>query len=84
MDEAKEALAKSTGQWQTAKEHDKLIANTNAEKLKTQKQAVLMLKDTLNRTGIKDNEINVKLRELQSNSRKCALLQRRRVAVVNT
>jgi len=47
-------------------------ANTE---LGIQKQAVLTLKDTLNSTGIKDNQINVKLRELQGNSKKCELLQ---------
>jgi len=56
-----------------AKEHGKLIKNANA-KLNAQKQAILVLKDSLNNTGIKDNEINVKLRELQSNSKKCKYL----------
>ncbi|RLU21684.1 hypothetical protein DMN91_006060 [Ooceraea biroi] len=69
LDDAKEVLAKSSQQWQTSKEHDELVMNARAE-LEAQKQAVLTLKDTLNSTGIKDNEINVKLRELQSNSRK--------------
>jgi len=53
-----------------SKEHGKLVKNANG-KLEAQKQAILVLKDTLNSTGIKDNEINVKLRELQSNSKKC-------------
>jgi len=74
LDLAKEILAKSSQQWQAAKEHDKLVMNANTE-LEAQKQAVLTLKDTLNSTGIKDNEINVKLRELQGNSKKCELLQ---------
>ncbi|XP_029679159.1 laminin subunit alpha-1-like [Formica exsecta] len=69
LNNAKEVLAKSSQQWKTAKEHDKLIKNANAE-LEAQKQAVLVLKNTLNSTGINDNEINVKLRELQSNSKK--------------
>ncbi|XP_036145001.1 laminin subunit alpha-1 isoform X3 [Monomorium pharaonis] len=69
LDNAKEVLAKSSQQWELAKEHGKLVRNANAE-LEAQKQAVLVLKNTLNSTGIKDNEINVKLRELQSNSKK--------------
>lgn len=70
LDNTKEVLAKSSRQWETAKEHGKLVKNANTV-LEIQKQAVLVLKDTLNNTGIKDNEINVKLRELQSNSKKC-------------
>lgn len=70
LNDAKEVLAKSSQQWKTAKEHSKLIKNANVD-LETHKQAVLILKDTLNNTGINDNEINVKLRELQSNSKKC-------------
>ncbi|XP_025159598.1 laminin subunit alpha-1 isoform X2 [Harpegnathos saltator] len=69
LDEAKEAFSKSSQQWETAKEHDKLVKNANAE-LETQKHAVYTLKDTLNNTGIKDNQINVKLRELQGSSKK--------------
>ncbi|XP_077268130.1 wing blister isoform X1 [Temnothorax americanus] len=69
LDDTKEVLAKSSQQWETAKEHGKLVKNANTV-LDAQKQAVLVLKDTLNSTGIKDNEINVKLRELQSNSKK--------------
>lgn len=70
LDDTKEVLAKSSQQWETAKEHGKLVKNANTM-LDAQKQAILMLKNTLNSTGIKDNEINVKLRELQSNSKKC-------------
>ncbi|XP_039307072.1 laminin subunit alpha-1 isoform X3 [Solenopsis invicta] len=69
LDNSQEVLTKSSQQWELAKEHGKLVRNANA-KLEGQKQAVLVLKDTLNSTGIKDNEINVKLRELQSNSKK--------------
>lgn len=70
LDDTKEVLAKSSQQWVTAKEHGKLVKNANTM-LDTQKQAILVLKNTLNSTGIKDNEINVKLRELQSNSKNC-------------
>lgn len=73
LDDTKEVLAKSSQQWGTAKEHGKLVKNANTV-LETQKQAVLVLKDTLNNTGIKDNKINVKLRELQSNSKKCTCI----------
>nr|XP_012216711.1 PREDICTED: laminin subunit alpha-1-like [Linepithema humile] len=69
LDDAKEALTKSSQQWETAKEHDKLVKNANTE-LEAQKQAVFKLKNTLNSTGIRDNEINVKLRELQNNNKK--------------
>jgi len=70
LDNAKEVLTKSSLQLEMSKEHGKLVKNANG-KLEAQKQAILVLKDTLNSTGIKDNEINVKLRELQSNSKKC-------------
>lgn len=73
MDDTKEALTKSSQQWETAKEHGKLVKNANAE-LEAQKQAVFTLKNTLNSTGIRDNEINVKLRELQSNNKKCKFM----------
>ncbi|KAL6255156.1 hypothetical protein P5V15_013489 [Pogonomyrmex californicus] len=69
LDDTKEILAKSSQQREIAKKHGKLVKNANAA-LEAQKQAVLVLKDTLNSTGIKDNEINVKLRELQSNSKR--------------
>lgn len=70
MDEAEEMLSKSSQQWEAAKEHDKLVKNAKTE-LETQKQAVLTLKDALNNTGIRDNQINIKLRELQGDSKKC-------------
>lgn len=70
LNEAKEVFSMSSRQWETAKEHGKLVKKANAE-LETQKRAVYTLKDTLNSTGIKDNQINVKLRELQSSSKKC-------------
>ncbi|KAL0132326.1 hypothetical protein PUN28_000249 [Cardiocondyla obscurior] len=69
LDDTKEVLHKSVQQEKSAEEHGELVKNANAM-LEDQKQAVLVLKDTLNSTGIKDNEINVKLRELQSNSKK--------------
>ncbi|XP_032674953.1 laminin subunit alpha-1 isoform X4 [Odontomachus brunneus] len=69
LNEAKEVFFMSSQQWETAKEHGKLVKKANAE-LEAQKRAVYTLKDTLNNTGIKDNQINVKLRELQSSSKK--------------
>lgn len=63
-------MAKSSQQWEIAKEHGKLVKNANTE-LEIQKQTVFTLKNTLNSTGIRDNEINVKLRELQNNNKKC-------------
>lgn len=66
-------LSKSSQQWETAKQHGKLVKNAETE-LEIQKQAVRTLKNTLNSTGIKDNQINVKLRELQSDSKKCKLI----------
>jgi len=73
LDDAKETLAKSSQQWEVAKEHGKLVRNANVE-LEAQKQAVFTLKNTLNSTGIRDNEINVKLRELQNNNKKCKFM----------
>jgi len=73
---AKEILAKSSQQYQAAEKHNKLVMEAGNE-LDAQKQAVFTLKDTLNCTGIKDNKINVKLRELQGNSKKRELLQYR-------
>ncbi|XP_014473552.1 PREDICTED: laminin subunit alpha-1 isoform X2 [Dinoponera quadriceps] len=69
LDEAKEAFSKTSRQWETAKEHNKLVKKASAE-VEAQKRAVYTLKDTLNSTGIRDNQINVKLRELQGSSKK--------------
>lgn len=60
--------AKSTEQWKRAKANDIPVSLAMGQ-LEDQKQAVLDLKDSLNSTGIKDNQINVKLRELQSDSK---------------
>ncbi|XP_043271259.1 laminin subunit alpha-1 [Venturia canescens] len=68
LDNALDLSAKSTEQWKRAKAND-LPVSIALEQLEDQQQAVLDLKDSLNSTGIKDNQINVKLRELQSNSK---------------
>lgn len=60
----------SSKQWDSSKKHGKVVQKTNAE-LSLQKQAVKVLKNTLNATGIRDNEVNVKLQNLQDDSNKC-------------
>ncbi|XP_015607311.1 laminin subunit alpha-1 [Cephus cinctus] len=69
LDSAMEMSSRSSEQWTRAKQHEKLVISAGNQ-LEAQKQAVTDLKDTLNRTGIKDNQINVKLRELKSENKK--------------
>lgn len=44
------------------------------QSVEMQKQSVTDLKNSLNNTGNKDNEINIKLRELQNDRKKCKLI----------
>ncbi|XP_076751939.1 wing blister [Xylocopa sonorina] len=69
LDTAKEMFLASTRQRDSAKKHRKLVQKVG-EKSELQKEAVNTLKDTLNSTGIRDNEINVKLEKLQGDSEK--------------
>ncbi|CAL7932952.1 unnamed protein product [Xylocopa violacea] len=69
LDTAKEMLLASTRQRDSAKKHLKMVQKVG-EKSELQKEAVNTLKNTLNSTGIRDNEINVKLEKLQGDSEK--------------
>ncbi|XP_076668102.1 wing blister isoform X2 [Andrena cerasifolii] len=69
LDDAEDTSMASSKQWDSSKKHGKVVQKTNAE-LSLQKQAVIVLKNTLNATGIRDNEVNVKLQNLQDDSKK--------------
>ncbi|CAK9806681.1 Laminin subunit alpha-1 [Anthophora quadrimaculata] len=69
LDNAKEISLASSKQRDSAKKHGKLVQDASVG-LELQKEAVNTLKNTLNATGIKNNEINVKLQNLQNNSKK--------------
>lgn len=60
----------STEQWENAQKHGTMVENANGQ-LDVQKQAVAILKNTLNSTGIRDNQVNLKLQNLQDDSKKC-------------
>ncbi|XP_048508975.1 laminin subunit alpha-1 [Athalia rosae] len=60
-------VEKSSDLWNQAKKSEKPAISLRNQ-LEAQKQGIADLKDTLNSTGIKDNKINVKLRELKSSS----------------
>ncbi|XP_078049382.1 wing blister isoform X1 [Augochlora pura] len=68
LDSAREISSESTKQWENAERHGKMVENV-ADKLYLQKQAVMTVKSTLNTTGIRDNQVNVKLQSLQDDSR---------------
>lgn len=69
MDSAKEILLASSKQQNSANRHGKLVQNAS-DGLELQKEAVNILKNTLNSTGIRDNQINIKLQTLQDDSKK--------------
>ena len=69
LDNAKEILVASSRQENSANKHGKLVQSAN-EALELQKGAVNILKNTLNSTGMKDNQVNVKLQKLQDDSKK--------------
>ncbi|KAF3427281.1 LOW QUALITY PROTEIN: hypothetical protein E2986_11364, partial [Frieseomelitta varia] len=68
LDNAKEILVASSRQENSANKHGKLVQSAN-EALELQKEAVNILKNTLNSTGMKDNQVNVKLQKLQDDMR---------------
>ncbi|XP_066580920.1 laminin subunit alpha-1 [Prorops nasuta] len=68
QDITEETRSRSRKQWEMAVKHEEPVNQANAE-LELQKKAIVTLKNSLNSTGIKDNEINVKLRELQSGTK---------------
>lgn len=59
--------------WQNVQIHEENVLGAKSQ-LDFEKQAIMDLKDFLNSTGIKDNQINVKLRELESGGRDCKLI----------
>nr|XP_031843946.1 laminin subunit alpha-1 isoform X2 [Nomia melanderi] len=69
LDNTKEISMTSTEQWENAKKHGTMVKNAN-DQLDVQKQAVTILKNTLNSTGIRDNQVNLKLQNLQDDSKK--------------
>ncbi|XP_074102845.1 wing blister [Cotesia typhae] len=77
LDSAAEMSEKSTSQLEEAQELRGSLGFSKTQ-LDSQKQIVVDIKDSLNSTGVKDNQINIKLRELQSESNK---LQERLVEI---
>ncbi|KAK0081679.1 hypothetical protein PV325_011758 [Microctonus aethiopoides] len=77
LDSATEMSEKSADQLEDAQELETLLTSVRS-KSNSQIQAVIDLKDSLNTTGTKDNQINIKLRDLQSDSNK---LQERLIEV---
>lgn len=69
LDESKEISLASSKQWDSAEKHGKIVQNAS-DQLDFQKQAVNALKNTLNNTGVRDNQVNVKLQSLQNDSEK--------------
>ncbi|XP_023288824.1 laminin subunit alpha-2 [Orussus abietinus] len=69
LDSAKDMFKTSNEQLERAMRHDRPVI-TARDQLERQKQGVANLKNTLNSTGIKDNEINIKLRELKNESKR--------------
>lgn len=60
----------SSKQLDRAKQHGELVKKASVE-LELQKEAVTLLKNTLNNTGIRDNQVNLKLQKLKDDSKKC-------------
>ncbi|XP_014204068.2 laminin subunit alpha-1 [Copidosoma floridanum] len=69
LDNALDVAARSTEQVERTRNHYQPIFQARGQ-LENQKQAVSDLKISLNSSGTKDNQINLKLRELQSDSRR--------------
>ncbi|XP_076279706.1 wing blister isoform X1 [Lasioglossum baleicum] len=68
LDSAKELSSEATEQWESARQHGAMVEHAVA-KLDVQKQAVVTLKNTMNNTALRDNQVNVKLLSLQDGSR---------------
>lgn len=60
----------SSKQLERAKQHEELVKKASVE-LELQKEAVTLLKNTLNNTGIRDNQVNLKFQKLKDDSKKC-------------
>lgn len=63
-------MEKSTQQLNKVKEYELPLSKAR-QKVEMQRQSVADLKNSLNSTGNKDNEINIRLRELHIESKKC-------------
>ncbi|XP_061943056.1 laminin subunit alpha lam-3 isoform X4 [Apis cerana] len=69
LDIAKEVSRASSKQLERAKQHEELVKKASVE-LELQKEAVTLLKNTLNNTGIRDNQVNLKFQKLKDDSKK--------------
>ncbi|XP_043794597.1 laminin subunit alpha-2 isoform X1 [Apis laboriosa] len=69
LDIAKEVSRASSKQLERAKQHEELVKKASVD-LELQKEAVTLLKNTLNNTGIRDNQVNLKLQKLKDDSKK--------------
>lgn len=70
LDKSIDVLRDSTEQLKKANDMKETVEDSS-NKTELQEAAVKLLKNTLNNTGIRDNNINVKLREVQSESKAC-------------
>ena len=70
LETTQEMLKKSNQQFDKVKEYDEPLLKSR-QRVEMQKHSISDLKNSLNNTGNKDNEINIKLREFQSKSKKC-------------
>lgn len=70
LDNSMDVLRGSTEQLRKANDTRESVEDSS-NKTELQEAAVKLLKDTLNNTGIRDNKINVKLREVQVESKAC-------------
>lgn len=70
LDRTLETAIKSSEQLERTRNHSHPVLQARGL-LENQKQAVDSLKGSLNTIGNKDNQINIKLREIQSDNRKC-------------
>ncbi|XP_076245323.1 wing blister [Calliopsis andreniformis] len=69
LNRAEEISSASSRQRDSSKYQGKLVEEASDD-LELQKQAVTILKNTLTSTGIRDNEVNVRLQKLQDDSQK--------------
>ena len=70
---SQDILEKSTNQLNKVKEYE-IPLSKSRQRVEMQKKSVAELKNSLNSTGNKDNEINIKLRELHLESKKCGYI----------
>lgn len=70
LDSAKEISSEATEQWESVGNHGTMVEHA-ADQLDLQKQAVVTLKNSINSTALRDNQVNMKLLNLQDGSRQC-------------